>query len=102
MKKLRLGSVLQNHSFAMILCCAIPLGLIGILSFTGALGSWGFYGLMLLCPILHFLMMRGHTSHTHDRNENGLMNEEPKKLLPAPPATVKDQQVLAKESYLDH
>jgi hypothetical protein len=38
MQKSIFGKILQNHS----------------------LGSWGFYGLILLCPLLHVLMMRGH------------------------------------------
>jgi len=47
-----------SHSFWMILCCAIPLVSIAILSFLGILGSWGFYALVLLCPLLHLIFMR--------------------------------------------
>ena len=80
-KKSLLGKILQNHSLAMILCCAIPLALIVILSMTGTLGSWGFYALMLLCPVLHIVMMRGHTSsHNHISG-----------LLPAP-ETIRDER----------
>jgi O-antigen ligase len=61
----------------MILCCAVPLTLIIILSLTGTLGSWGFFALMLLCPIMHVLMMRGHTSSHNDI----------KGLLPSPEVT---------------
>jgi hypothetical protein len=57
MKKGRAKNILQNHSFAMILCCAIPLVAISLLSYMGVLGPWGFYALILLCPLLHVLMM---------------------------------------------
>jgi len=46
-----------SHSFWMILCCAIPLVAIVLLSLLGILGSWGFYALILLCPLLHLLFM---------------------------------------------
>lgn len=63
MKNSLLGKIFQNHPLAMILCCAIPLALIVIFSLTGSLGSWGYYALFLLCPLLHVFMMRGHGSH---------------------------------------
>ena len=54
----------HNHFLAMIMCCAIPLIAILTLSFFGILGPWGFYALMLLCPLLHLLMCRkSHASH---------------------------------------
>jgi len=68
MRKKFLGKTLQDHSLAMILCCAIPLLLIALLSATGTLGSWGFLPLILLCPVLHILMMRGHHSGGHERD----------------------------------
>jgi hypothetical protein len=50
-------NVLRNHSFTMIICCAIPLVAVSVLSYMGVLGPWGFYALILLCPLLHVLMM---------------------------------------------
>ncbi|NIS59830.1 MAG: hypothetical protein GTO13_03720 [Proteobacteria bacterium] len=47
-----------SHSFWMILCCAIPLAGVVVLSFLGILGVWGVYALILLCPLLHLLFMR--------------------------------------------
>jgi hypothetical protein len=47
----------SSHFLMMILCCAIPIIAIVVLSSMGILGSWGFYLLMLLCPLLHFLLM---------------------------------------------
>ena len=60
MKKSLWREILRNHSLAMIICCAIPLILFLVLSLTATLGSWGFYALILFCPLLHVLMMRGH------------------------------------------
>ena len=48
----------------MVVCCAVPLIAIWAFSSLGVLGSWGYYGLMLLCPVLHIMMCRkGHSSH---------------------------------------
>lgn len=58
MNKGLVKNILRNHSFAMIICCAIPLIAISVLSFTGILGPWGLYALILLCPLLHLIMMR--------------------------------------------
>ncbi len=57
MNKGRFKNILRNHTVAMIICCAIPLIAIPVLSLTGILGPWGFYALILLCPLLHLLMM---------------------------------------------
>lgn len=62
MQKSLLRDIFRNHSLAMILCCAIPLILFLILSLSGSLGSWGYYALFLLCPLLHVMLMRGHIS----------------------------------------
>jgi hypothetical protein len=58
----------QNHFLAMVLCCAIPL--IAILAFSAwrVLGSWGYYALILLCPLVHVFMMRGmHSTHEYSK-----------------------------------
>ena len=55
----------QNHFLAMVLCCAIPLIGILALSSLGVLGSWGYYALLLLCPLGHIFMMRGMHSDLH-------------------------------------
>ena len=58
----------QNHLLTMILCCAIPLVGIFVLWSTGVMGWWGYYALLLLCPLGHLFMMRGmmHHSGHHD------------------------------------
>ena len=63
MVKLLLEKIKKNHALAMILCCGIPLVGILALSSLGILGSWGYYALLLICPVGHLLMMRGmHSS----------------------------------------
>ena len=56
----------KNHALAMILCCAIPIVGIMALSSLGVLGSWGYYALILLCPLGHIFMMRGMHSKPKD------------------------------------
>ncbi len=83
MKPSLFEKIRKNHSFAMILCCAIPQGLIMILSVSGRLGSWGYYALILLCPLMHVFMMRGHAS-SHD---------DERKLLPSPGAAKDPEKI---------
>ena len=56
----------NNHALAMILCCVIPLVIILALSALGILGSWGYYALLLICPLGHLLMMRGMHSNSEE------------------------------------
>lgn len=49
------------HKILMILCCAIPLFVLGALYLTKVQGtSWGStlsFGVILLCPLMHLIMM---------------------------------------------
>ena len=59
-----LTKIKSNHIMAMILCCAIPIGGIILLSYMNVIGAWGYYLIFLLCPLMHIVMMRGmHGSH---------------------------------------
>jgi hypothetical protein len=64
MIKLLIEKIKKNHALAMILCCGIPIVGIMVLSFFGVLGSWGYYALILICPVGHLLMMRGMHSNS--------------------------------------
>jgi len=59
----------KNHFILMIISCAVPLVAIGVLAFSGTLGSWGYYAVFLLCPLLHVFLMRGHSSPSEKSNE---------------------------------
>ena len=65
MIKLLLDKIKQNHALVMILCCGIPLVGILALSAFGILGSWGYFALLLICPLGHFWMMRGMHSNSN-------------------------------------
>jgi len=66
MIKLLLEKIKKNHGLAMIICCGIPIVGIMALSSMGLLGSWGYYALILLCPLGHILMIRGMHSHSKE------------------------------------
>ena len=49
----------NKHSLIMLLCCLIPLVIIVVLWAVGVSGGYLFLSVLLLCPLLHFVMMRG-------------------------------------------
>lgn len=100
MQKSIFGKIFQNHSLAMILCCAIPLTLFVVLSFTGSLGSWGFYGLILLCPLLHVLMMRGPRMTSDHIKAQASSADEVNRPIPSPNLE-KDLPSIKNEPSLD-
>lgn len=60
-----------KHMLLMILCCAIPLALIFVLPrLNVSIGGLGFFLIVLLCPLMHFLLMRGvHGNHAGHRSD---------------------------------
>ncbi|UCD33066.1 MAG: DUF2933 domain-containing protein [Desulfobacterales bacterium] len=65
----------QNPLSAMGICCALPLIAFFVLSFFGVLGSWGFYALILICPLAHLWMMRGMFRPPEDAREPQMFKE---------------------------
>ena len=56
-----------KHTLIMLLCCLIPLAAFFLVSaFNIPLSSLGTVALVLLCPLMHILMMRGMAGHSHD------------------------------------
>ena len=64
MINLLIEKIKKNQPLAMILCCGMLLVGILVLSSLGILGSWGYYALLLICPLGHLLMMRGMHSNS--------------------------------------
>jgi len=63
----------KSHMWLMILCCLIPIaGIAAVYLFNIPVSSVIFYGLILLCPLSHLLMMKfmdhdhspGHQHHS--------------------------------------
>lgn len=56
----------HNHSIMMMVCCVMPLVLLIIaINFFGLSKSYLYWLIILLCPIMHFFMMKGmHKKHS--------------------------------------
>ncbi len=60
---------IKQNSLMMILCCAMPIIiLVIVVYFFGLNNKYLSWFIILLCPILHYFMMRD--MHKKDRNEN--------------------------------
>jgi hypothetical protein len=55
--KQRLRKQIINPKILAWSCCLLLLGG-AALFFLGAAGDWTLFGLILICPIMHFLMMK--------------------------------------------
>jgi len=55
----------KSHLWLMLLCCLVPLaGIAAIVLFGVPTSSVLYFGLVLLCPLMHVLMM-GKMRHDH-------------------------------------
>lgn len=56
----------------MAICCLVPIALlVGILSFFKASNDYWAWLIILLCPLMHIWMMKGH-KHSEAGEEEGL------------------------------
>ncbi len=66
----------HKHTLMMVLGCMIPLVLLGILWIAGVSQNILSFGILLLCPIMHLLMMK---NMDHGARTSGNKIDEDKK-----------------------
>ena len=55
----RIRTLFKDHGVAMALICAAPLVIIAALSYSGFIGTWGLYAILLIGPLGLLVMMGG-------------------------------------------
>ena len=59
----------NSHGWKMIICCLIPLIIAGALFYLG-FKTYAILVIMLLCPILHYFMMKDmYGKHNNEKEE---------------------------------
>jgi uncharacterized membrane protein len=65
----------KSHMWLMLLCCLIPVvGILLVSVFKVPLNNVLFYGMILLCPLSHILMMK-FMGHNHSSSEQHSQHE---------------------------
>ncbi len=68
-----------KHTLTMVLGCVIPLLLLGILWTSGVSQNMLSFGILLLCPVMHLLMMKNMNHGA--RNSQSQINDNKKEEL---------------------
>lgn len=70
----------KKHMLIMLACCLVPLAaLVAITVFNIPANTVIYFGILLLCPLLHFAMMR---NMGHDQAEHGEHDPMPRAQRP--------------------
>ncbi len=69
----------HKHTLMMVLGCMIPLLLLGILWVAGVSQNILSFGILLLCPIMHLLMMK-NMNHGAQKPESKIDEDKKEEL----------------------
>lgn len=66
----------SKHLLLMVLCCLVPMLLVVLLFSVGIGGILPFL-MILICPLMHILLMRGmHDKHDHEHSGHRVISTE--------------------------
>ncbi|MBZ0308270.1 MAG: DUF2933 domain-containing protein [Anaerolineae bacterium] len=66
----------KKHLLIMLVCCLVPIIGLALAAFLSVpLGKVGFYGIMLVCSLLHLVMMRHMLGGNHEVQDTDLSAE---------------------------
>ena len=65
----------HRHTLMMVLGCLMPLVILGILWFAGVSQNILSFGIILLCPIMHLVMMKNMKHDAQTGSENKIKNK---------------------------
>jgi hypothetical protein len=81
----------KKHALIMLACCLIPLAALAAISvFKIPATSVVYFGIVLLCPALHLLMMRNVMGPDHDQAGQHQVERPAPRLLRSGPASLED------------
>lgn len=61
-----------DHALMMVVCCLVPLLLLGLAWYLGVDRGLVSFGFLLLCPLMHFFLMGDmHKGHANGTQSNG-------------------------------
>ena len=81
----------KKHVLIMLACCLIPLAaLVAIFVFRIPVTSVIYFGILLLCPVLHLLMMRNMMGPGHNHAGHHHAERPAPRLLRSGPTSPED------------
>ena len=59
----------DNHSLMMAICCLVPIIILVAIFTLGVSNKYVFWGVLLLCPIMHLFMHDMHGKHKDNKDK---------------------------------